>query len=226
MTPKFAKAVDPVFMAVLDLEDRIERRKQTNLDDERVRVQKKIDSAEALLGATDEWKLAKYALVAWIDARLIEAPWDGQMWWKENPLERMYFAGTSQTPEGQTAMADGRMAFTEFYNRAAHAARLPNRDALETFYICVVMGFKGLYGDHNTGKFYAEQMRLPPTLEDWARQVGEMIHLRQGIPPIHDRPKLGLGAPPLNGRSSLFGMSVFGIVMLAVVLGYLATKFI
>lgn len=206
MTPKFAKAVDTVFLGVLDLLERIERNQSIMVSDERTRIQKKIDHAEAQLGATQDWHLAKYALVSWIDSMLIGAPWEGNNWWENNPLERTYFFD--------------RNAYTQFYTKAREAAALPNKDALEVYYICVVMGFRGLYGDAQ-GTMLAEQMGLPPRLDDWARQTAASIQLGQGRPPIHERPKLGDGAPPLNGRSSLFGMAGFGIILFGLALGYL-----
>ena len=107
MTPKFAKAVDNVFLGVLDLLERIERNQSINVSDERTRIQKRIDNAEAQLGSTQDWQLAKYALVSWIDSMLIGAPWDGNTWWENNPLERTYFFD--------------RNAYTYFYARAREA---------------------------------------------------------------------------------------------------------
>ena len=91
MTPKFAKAVDNVFLGVLDLLERIERNQSINVSDERTRIQKRIDNAEAQLGSTQDWQLAKYALVSWIDSMLIGAPWDGNTWWENNPLVSIPF---------------------------------------------------------------------------------------------------------------------------------------
>src|SRR5204862_385786 len=87
MTPKFAKAVDPVFMHVLGLLERIARDENLMVNEERVKIRGWLDQAEGQLGHGPDWQLAKYALVAWIDDVLIDAPWDGRNWWKENALE-------------------------------------------------------------------------------------------------------------------------------------------
>ena len=47
MTPDFAAAVDPVFMHVLDLLERIERGEDPSVDNERRRIELLISEAEA-----------------------------------------------------------------------------------------------------------------------------------------------------------------------------------
>ena len=133
MTPKFSEAVDPVFLHVLRLLERIERG-ETALRQGRATANSRPDHASrGALGAGPDWQLAKYALVAWIDEVLIEAAWDGGSWWKENALEQEIFSGMK--------------AYHQFYMRAKDATSLPRRDALEVFYVCVVLGFRGLYRD-------------------------------------------------------------------------------
>ena len=75
MTPEFAKAVDPVFLYVLNLLERINQGEPVSAEDERSEILKGLDRADAQLGHRDDWQLAKYALVSWIDEVLIEAPW-------------------------------------------------------------------------------------------------------------------------------------------------------
>ncbi|PHR86058.1 MAG: type IV secretion protein DotU [Blastopirellula sp.] len=201
MTPKFSKAVDPIFLYVLDLMERLENDADSvNPSDERVRILKRIDSAENLLGQTPDWELAKYAISGWIDQLLITAPWSGGNWWKNNNLEFGYFrSGT---------------AYTNFYTQAKQAQALSGKDALEVYYLCVVMGFRGLYGDVNSLQ-YAQQLGLPADLETWAKQTAASLQLGQGRSPILERPKPGDGAPPLNGHNKLVNMSLFAVVMLA-----------
>ncbi len=67
MTPNFAQAVDPIFLYVLALLDRISRDTKPKPQEERARIRALIDEAEARLGSGTEWELAKYALVSWID---------------------------------------------------------------------------------------------------------------------------------------------------------------
>lgn len=205
MTPKFAKAVDRVFLFVMDLLQKIEQGQPIDVADARNRTEKHIDAAEGMIGQTADWDLAKYALVAWVDSMLIENPWEGQNWWENNPLERKYFFG--------------RNAFTQFFTKARDAAALPTKDALEVYYICTVLGFRGMYGEAASAQM-AAQMGLPPKLEEWARQIATSIQLGHGRPPIEDAPVLGDGAPPLDGKSQLIAMATVSIGLLTAAVGY------
>ena len=201
MTPKFSKAVDPVFLHVLGLLERIGRDENPPVKEERLRIRGWLDQAEGHLGQGEDWQLAKYALVAWIDDLLIEAPWEGRSWWKENALEVEIF--------------NTRLRNEQFYMKAKQASSLAKRDALETFYVCVVLGFRGLYRDPVAAAALAEPRGLPPDLETWAKQTSMAIRLGQGRPPISDASEPIEGAAPLEGPF-MFIWSVFAGVMLAV----------
>jgi type VI secretion system protein ImpK len=203
MTPKFSKAVDPVFLQVLGLLERIARDENPSAKEERLRIRGWIDQAEGHLGQGQDWQLAKYALVAWIDDVLIDAPWEGRTWWKENALEVDIFST--------------RLRNEQFYVKAQEASSLAQKDALETFYVCVVLGFRGLYRDPNAAAALAEPRGLPPDLETWAKQTSMAIRLGQGRPPISDASEAIEGAPPLEGPF-MFIWSVFAGVILAVFL--------
>ena len=201
MTPEFAKAVDPIFLHVLELLERIERNESPSAREEFARIRGQIDRAEAMLGRREDWELGKYALVCWIDDLLIEAPWEGRGWWEDNALERALFGD--------------RIAFTNFYTQAEEAMKLTKKDALEVYYVSVVLGFRGLYRDTTVD---AEMMGLPPTLEEWARKTGMAINLGLGRPPIAVNSRPGEGAPPLEGKFNLVGMSIVAVILSAVTL--------
>ncbi len=186
MTPKFAQAVDPVFLHVLGLLDRIGRNEQPAPQDERMRIKGLIDSAQALLGGGPEWLLAKYAIVSWIDEVLVETPWDGRDWWSNNVLEVETF--------------NTRLCNEMFYVRAQEAAALSGRDALEVFYVCVVLGFRGLYRDPAMAAMFTQAHGLPPDLETWARQASLAIRLGQGRPALSGPRREIAGAPPVRAR--------------------------
>jgi type VI secretion system protein ImpK len=201
MTPEFAEAVDRAFIYVLGLLDRIERGEHPLPSDERVWVRSWLDEAEAKLGQRQDWQLAKYALVAWIDDVLIDAPWDGRVWWKENALEVEVF--------------NTRLRHEQFYVKAKEAAALSKKDALEVFYVCVVLGFRGLYRDPAAASVLAAPRGLPPDLESWARQTSMAIQLGQGRPPISEAVVPGQGAPPLDGPTQLIWSALAGVVLAA-----------
>jgi len=201
MTPNFASAVDPIFLHVLSLLERIGHSESPNPSEERTIINNWLRNAEAQLGQKQDWELAKYALVAWIDDVLIEAPWQGRLWWKENALEVETF--------------NSRDRATLFYAKSQEAAKMTRRDSLEVFYVCVVLGFRGLYRD-SAAAFLADQMGLPPNLDAWASLTAKSIQLGQGRPPITETPRPGDGAPPLQGRYTLIGTALLGVALAAV----------
>jgi len=211
MTPEFAKAVDPIFLHVLGLLDRIGRDENPAVQAERLRIRGWIDQAEARLGGRPDWQLAKYALVSWIDEVMLEAPWDGHEWWNENVLE--------------VEMFNTRLAHEEFYLKAREASGLPQRDALEVFYVCVVLGFRGLYRDPEIASSMSEALGMPGDLETWAKQTALAIRLGQGRPKILETEEVGLGAPPLEGQTRLIWSSLAGVILAAFLVASLYVAF-
>lgn len=204
MTPSFAAAVDPVFLHVLGLLERISNSELTTPSEERAAINNTLRDAEAQIGQKQDWELAKYALVAWIDDVLIEAPWEGRKWWNENALE--------------VELCNTRDRAATFFTKAKDAANMTRRDALEVFYVCVVLGFRGLYRDQASAAFLADQLGLPPDLEAWAKQAAKSIQLAQGRPPMTEAPRqTDEGAPPLEGKYRLVGAALLGVVLTAVV---------
>ena len=189
MTPRFAQSVDPLFLYVLDLLDRLGRGEKPSPQDERLRIRALLDQAEAVVGAGPEWESAKYALVSWIDEVLVDTPWDGRNWWSNNVLEVEYF-GT-------------RVCFEEFYLRAQEATTLARRDALEVYYICVVLGFRGLYRDPGMAETLVQGHGLPPDIDSWAKQATMSIRLGQKRAALSGSRHEIAGAPPLRARPFL-----------------------
>lgn len=189
MTPRFAQSVDPLFLYVLDLLERLGRGEKPSPQDERLRIRALLDQAEAVVGAGPEWEAAKYALISWIDEVLVDTPWDGRNWWSNNVLEVEYF-GT-------------RVCFEQFYLRAQEATTLARRDALEVYYICVVLGFRGLYRDPQLAETLAPANGLPLDVDAWAKQATMSIRLGQKRPALSSSRHELAGAPPLRARPFL-----------------------
>lgn len=201
MTPKFAQAVDPVILNVLALLDRIGRDEKPSPQDERLRIRTLIDQGEALIGAGPEWKLAKYALVSWVDEMLVDAPWSGRDWWSNNVLEVETF--------------NTRQCYDQYYIKAREASTLPQRDALEVYYVCVVLGFRGLYRDPEMARSTILALELPPDVETWAKQTAMAVRLGQGRPAITGKRRELRGAPPLRAKYIAL-WSTLAMVMLIV----------
>lgn len=202
MTPGFAQAIDPIFLQVLGLLERLGRGESPSPQDERSRIRAIIDQAEATLGSGPEWESAKYAIVAYIDEILVDTTWPGQEWWSNNVLEMEYFKS--------------RARFEKFWVRAREATTLERRDALEVYYVCVVLGFRGLYRDPSMSDSLILSHDLPPDVDAWARQATMSIRLgqRRGTLPI-PRGEIG-GAPPSRMKTAVLWSWWLAAVLAAV----------
>ena len=189
MTPNFAQAVDPIFLYMLALLDRIGRNTKLVAREERARIRALIDEAEARLGLGTEWELAKYALISWIDEMLVDAFWDGREWWSNNVMEIEFF--------------NSRQCHEKFFIKAQQASTITGRDALEVYYVCVILGFRGLYHDNETSATVAQSLNLPTDLNEWARQTALSIRLGQGRDQLSAPGGEISGAPPLRSRASV-----------------------
>lgn len=208
MTPRFAKAVDPVFLYVLDLIERIDKGSKVNPVDEKARINTALQTAGTHLSESKEWSdYAKYALITWIDSELASVrEWEGRDWWQANSLEVDYHH------QG--------IGNHEFYSRAQGAAALASKDALEVFYICVVLGFRGFYENASAEDKMRiiEGLQLPPDLKTWTKRSAQAIRLQQERPTIADASRAADFAPPLDGKQTLFGAAVMLAIIAAVCL--------
>lgn len=166
MHPEFSKVVDPVFAYVINLLDRIEARAEPNLNAEveRDRIKQTLNEAENRLQGSEKdssmWELSRYALIVWIDETLIHADWEGRSSWEAEPLE-FELLGTNIGGE-------------QYFKKAEEARRATSFDALEVFYLGVILGFKGFYATPNS-RSQAESKGFPPTLTDWTSEIGRVI---------------------------------------------------
>lgn len=204
MSPEFAKAVDPIFLAAMDLESRIENGSDTLvIADERAILIQKLEHAERLLGKSADWELAKYALCSWIDAKLIQSAWSDAAWWKECCLEEQFF--------GQ------RLADEEFFTNAIKAGSLPSKNALEVYYLAVVMGFRGIYSDSDQARkgSFLDRHRLPKSIEIWCRETSKSLHLKRDRPNIPGVMIQQGNLDPLNGKNHLLQFSILSVLLVA-----------
>jgi type VI secretion system protein ImpK len=202
MTPAFSKAVDPVFEYVLALLDRIDNGDEPDPHQTQVFLHTVLlNRAEQELRASNDWRLAKRALVCWIDELLIRAAWKGREWWINNPLEFLLF----QT--GDRAIL--------FYTHAKESVAAAQLDALEVYYLCVILGFRGIYERTEEHGLDIAAHDLAPTLEEWLRRTSEGIRLSPVVP-ITSAGRIPQGAPPLGGQAFMTSALVLLVVAAAV----------
>lgn len=189
MTPKHSIAVDPIFLHVLDLLDRISEGIDPDPKEERIQIRALLDQGEAIVGSGESWELTKYALVSWIDEVLVSSSWSQGDWWSNNVLEVEFF--------------NTRLCNEQFFLNAQSASLLDDRDALEVYYICVILGFRGLYQEPTMSAMFAAQHHLPEDLATWTRQTSMAIRVGQGRPALEGHARQIAGAPPLSSKSQL-----------------------
>ncbi|MEQ1828038.1 MAG: DotU family type IV/VI secretion system protein [Pirellula sp.] len=201
MTPKHSLAVDPFLLHSLDLLDRISSGAEPNPHEERVRLRAFLDQGEAIVGAGRDWHLSSYALVAWIDEMLVEASWSHREWWSNNVMERELF--------------NTRECAERFFVNAKEASALTQRDALEVYYVCVILGFRGIYSEPSIARMMTESLGLPDDLNVWAKQVSMSIRLGQGRPALKDASREIAGAPPLPSKNRVVWPWLFASILAA-----------
>lgn len=189
MTPKQSVAVDPVFLHILNLLDRIAEGNDPDPKEERIQIRALLDQGEAIMGSGENWELTKYALVSWIDEVLLSSSWTNRDWWSNNVLEVEFF--------------NTRLCNEQFFLNAQRATQLSDRDVLEVYYICVILGFRGLYAEPTIAAMLVSQHQLPNDLATWLRQTAMSIRLGQGRPTLDGVKREIQGAPPLTSKAQV-----------------------
>jgi type VI protein secretion system component VasF len=214
MTPEFAQPVNRIFDAVLDLVDRIERHERPDLSEEKKLIRMDLDALTA--GAThkpgqrvEDFELARRALLYWVDEVLTSANAE----WKDITLEFDYFAEKNRA--------------WRFYEYGERAARASSSDVIETWYLCLVLGFEG-----DIGEAFREHLHQPlpggasnsaEARRAWANELARLIR-KPSLPEMVGEPLSG-GVEPLTGATwlqtmlaLLFVVSVAFIVLMAIYL--------
>lgn len=187
MSPEFAKIVDPLFCRLLDLTENTNR---WSLAELKSQLMKAIDDVTNQLGNTQDWIMARYAIVAWVDSEIISR----LPAWKDNTLEATYFRSG--------------VAHSRFFEGAVKATERKLVDACECFLLCFMFGFRGVYGDNDPAKIPPE---WPRSEEEWQRQVGGFVQSMRTKPDIkwHSVRRQFADPVSLTGRSYLQTMWLF-----------------
>jgi type VI secretion system protein ImpK len=127
----------------------------------RQRTKELLDDAERKALSTgvspDDIRAAKFALVAFIDETVLSSDWSQKEAWASTPL--------------QLELYDQYDAGEVFFDRLERLRENPkdNTEALEIYYLCMTLGFKGKYQIHGQ-----ERLReiIEKTYEELRRQPG------------------------------------------------------
>jgi type VI secretion system protein ImpK len=96
-----------------------------------------------------------------------------------------------------------RLRFERFWVRAQEATTLERRDALEVYYVCVVLGFRGLYRNPDISESLIRDYGLPPDVDAWARQTAMSIRLGQRRAAMPKPMGEVRGAPPMRMKAAV-----------------------
>lgn len=144
----------------------------------------------------------RYALACWLDEIFIlDSPW-GTVW-NERKIEEALYSTNDRA--------------WNFWEQATLASNRSGSDALEGYYLCVMLGFRGDLRDK------------PDKLRAWAEASGKRIARDQGkdwtMPPELEPP---VNVPPLRGRERLQRMvltvAVFAFVLVPVAVFFLMSQ--
>ena len=203
MTPDFVKAVDPVFEMMIDLKEQIEQKSAPTPEAIRGAFIRRFSESEKLLHQRPEvWDLARYALVAWIDEQLASSlAWSGSEEWNKNKLQFDFSSN----------MSARNVARERFFERAKDAEEKQRKDALEVYFMCVVLGFQGVYKAVD-GLATPHDIGVPDAVEDWLRKTREWIKLNPAKVNEKRPATVEHDANPHDGKYHLLGMVMAFIV--------------
>jgi type VI secretion system protein ImpK len=140
----------------------------------------------------------RYAITCWLDEIFVlDSPWGAQ--WNERTLE--------------VALYGTRDRAFAFWEQAEKAESRPGSEALEVYYLCVMLGFRGDFRDR------------PDRLRAWVQRVQPQIIRSHGQePPQVDKSTPVNNVPLLTGRDRFQAMfKAWGgvLLLLVFVLGFL-----
>lgn len=133
----------------------------------------------------------RYALASWLDDIFVDSPWRDE--WREHALENTLF--------------HSRERAWLFWDQAKRAEGRPGGDALEVFFLCVVLGFRGDLRDD------------PEKLQKWVSDTKLKVGRGQGKDwPAPPEIEPTTYVPPRAGRERLRRMTlIFTIGMLLLI---------
>jgi type VI secretion system protein ImpK len=197
MRDDIAGPIYTVLRQGLDLRERLERNpelldvgaEQTTLKEALRKVpnlgEEKVSRDQHFLGI-------RYPLVCWLDEIFIlNSPWKTE--WTESSMEM--------------ALYDSRERAWQFWEQAQLAESRAGGDAVEVFFLCVMLGFRG------------DWRNKPDKLQDWQRTVKALVlDPRQRRWPMPDEVQPPTYVPPLTGRRRKQSMLLTGAISLLVLI--------
>src|SRR5262245_39936112 len=155
MRKEIADLVYPVINYALQLKRRVDRGEELSLSNEQAQLKGLLKSESAARrwpeyagdapaggfddsgrGSSEHFLGIRYALACWLDEIFIlDSPWKAE--WNERKLEAALYGSNDRA--------------YKFWDQARKAEARPEKDALEVFFLCVMLGFRGDLRDDPDG---------------------------------------------------------------------------
>jgi type VI secretion system protein ImpK len=209
--------VHPVFSYALRLKDRLAQGDHPDLETEQATLKELLLSEHvarryadfggdrpfehSMSGRTMEGRRTadgflgiRFALACWLDEIFIlDSPWAAE--WENNSIER--------------ALYGSRDRAWLFWEQARRAEARAGGDALEVFYLCVMLGFRGEYRHE------------PDKLQTWVTTTMARLNKPQEMPsPPETEPPVNV--PPLRWRAKLDRMVLVAAVLVLCVIPFVS----
>ena len=206
MQDKLIDIVFPVLHQGIRLKQQVQRGEDLKFAEEQAKVTallKGENEARVLpsYGGDGQFLGIRYALACWLDEIFCdESEWGKD--WNENKRETTLY-GTNDRGY-------------KFWEQAAMAEARADRDALEGYYLCVMLGFRG------------DRMEQPDEIREWTKAVERQLWQGQagewpGPPALPDPPP---DVDPLQGKSKLRRATVALLIVLGLAIVLFAFKVI
>jgi type VI secretion system protein ImpK len=127
-------------------------------------------------------KETKYAMAAFVDETILCSDWSERTLWMSNPLQLQFF--------GEHLAGEGFFKHLTKLRQAGSA----NTDIIELYYVCLQLGFEGVYRLQGMEQLMALQVDLRSQLEDYKKiknrtlsptglpESGFISHMRREVP--------------------------------------------
>ena len=198
MRDDIAEIIQLVIRTGFDLKERRERGEPVDVEEARSALLALLNDPRLSEPSRDE-RGARFALVCWLDEIMIDSSDWGQKW-SERSLERQLY----ETRERAHLFWDPGVR---------RAESRPGSDALEVYYLCFLLGFRGDYDNR------------PEDLRAWADRLRPQVIRGYGNePPQLDKSTPESNVPLLQGREHFQTMIktwVGVLLLLAFALGFL-----
>jgi type VI secretion system protein ImpK len=193
MHKETAEFVLPMLRHGLHVKERLRHQEKCNMSDEQAELKRLFRSSKtAAADSPDAFLGIRYPLACWLDEIFIvdsDSPWKND--WRDQTMEYALFGRRERAHE--------------FWNQASLAESRGDADALEVFYLCVQLGFRGDRRDNINA------------LLDWRDAVEGRINQGRALEWPDKPPELPVpetNASPLHASDRLRWMLLTGAAVL------------